>query len=335
MNGIDQKEVKMLTKARLDQYIKDNELVPIGTELITVQGGVGKVISNTYGRSSVYLCEFVNGPQLSYTKEFKYIEDNIHTSLIDPTPSTVESPFSKEMLEQMVSDVEDIRKVVGYSDTRGKIISTCTHLLTNANEFPKMMEVCLSESANHWDGMKVFGFADGVYLVKSGLDDSMYIGYKHARPIEQKPKELKDLKEGDFFWDIETLEKREYQGRNNALIIYNKDGIDCVVQVEDFDNYFQLTPPTPEQFTAAEETAINEVKQRFEKARKEVGMDNIAKFVECIEKPNETFTMRNVTVGKDYEVVSEDSHDYILIDDNGETWYYIRTCFKEKEATNG
>jgi len=266
----------LLTKARLDQYIKDNELVPIGTELITVQGGVGKVISNTYGRSSVYLCEFVNGPQLSYTKEFKYIEDNIHTSLIDPTPSTVESPFSKEMLEQMVSDVEDIRKVVGYSDTRGKIISTCTHLLTNANEFPKMMEVCLSESANHWDGMKVFGFADGVYLVKSGLDDSMYIGYKHARPIEHKPKELKDLKQKDKIWCIATNGIKVTFGKAYELI-YN---VDRKLDFRDDENCarmwtleqalidFQSYPPTPEQFTAAEEAAINEVKQRFEGLRK-------------------------------------------------------------------
>ena len=89
--------------------------------------------------------------------------------------------------------------------------------------------------------------------------------------------------------------------------------------------------------TAAEEAAINEVKARFEGLRKggSNGMDNIPKFVECIEKPNETFTMRNVTVGKEYEVVEEDDHDYKLIDDNNERWYYIRTCFKEKEATNG
>ena len=189
---------------------------------------------------------------------------------LDPTPSTVESPFSKEMLEQMVSDVEDIRKVVGYSDTRGKIISTCNHLLTNANEWPKEMLV-----GDHESSLKPCNviYADPMnrFFVTKDEGDSDYYAWKICRPIEQKPKELKDLKEGDSFWDIETLEKREYQGRNNALIIYNKDGIDCVVQVEDFDNYFQLTPPTPEQITAAEEAAINEVKQGFDKARKEVG----------------------------------------------------------------
>lgn len=276
MNGIDQKEVKMLTKARLDQYIKDNELVPIGTELITVQGGVGKVISNTYGRSSVYLCEFVNGPQLSYTKEFKYIEDNIHTSLIDPTPSTVESPFSKEMLQIIMNDAKYTTKEFPHGETqiRYDIISICTHLLTNANEFPKMMEVCLSESANHWDGMKVFGFADGVYLVKSGLDDSMYIGYKHARPIEQKPKELKDVKADEYVWCVKNNsmgsfgEKIQVTKVENDLIYL--DVVSRVQWIGKNNLMFQAYPPTSAQITAAEEAAINEVKQGFDKARKEV-----------------------------------------------------------------
>jgi len=271
MNGIDQKEVKMLTKARLDQYIKDNELVPIGTELITVQGGVGKVISNTYGRSSVYLCEFVNGPQLSYTKEFKYIEDNIHTSLIDPTPSTVESPFSKEMLEQMVSDVEDIRKVVGYSDTRGKIISTCNHLLTNANEFPKQMLVgdhnppTIDANVVYIDPQQRF------VVVQTEMN---YEAYMYFAPIEQKPKELKDVKADEYVWCVKNNsmgsfgEKIQVTKVENDLIYL--DVVSRVQWIGKNNLMFQAYPPTSAQITAAEEAAINEVKQGFDKARKEV-----------------------------------------------------------------
>jgi len=260
----------LLTKARLDQYIKDNELVPIGTELETIQLGKCKVILHV--SNFWYRCANEKGEENSYNKEFKCYAADYHTSLISPTPSTVENPFSKEMLEQMVSDVEDIRKVVGYSDTRGKIISTCNHLLTNANELPKEMYVWDSDKEETDPLTENVVYIDPMNRFVVTLDDSGHpSAWKHARPIEQKQKELKDLKEGSkcyvvgqhqelTFGSCRTVEKHDVFG----LGVKKNDGLYIALTPA----YFSPYPPTPEQFTAAEEAAINEVKQRFEGLRK-------------------------------------------------------------------
>lgn len=51
--------------------------------------------------------------------------------------------------------------------------------------------------------------------------------------------------------------------------------------------------------------------------------------VKCVLKPDEDYIRRAVTVGKTYDVISKDSNDYSLIDDNGEEWYYQLTHFIE------
>ena len=45
--------------------------------------------------------------------------------------------------------------------------------------------------------------------------------------------------------------------------------------------------------------------------------------VECIKKPSKKdFIETSITIGKKYEVISEDAHDVKLIDDNGNERYY-------------
>ena len=197
------------------------------------------------------------------------------------TPSTVESPFSKEMLEQMVSDVEDIRKVVGYSDTRGKIISTCNHLLTNANEWPKEMLV-----GDHESSLKPCNviYADPMnrFFVTKDEGDSDYYTWKICRPIEQKPKELSEIiKPKQKCYCIEAFSRYNFMDEAIFCEIFDdkvyirKAGEEESkwITVSHFNSSFTLNP-TPEQITAAEEAAINEVKQRFDKMKKEVGNGN-------------------------------------------------------------
>ena len=202
-------------------------------------------------------------------------------------PSTVESPFSKEMLEQMVSDVEDIRKVVGYSDTRGKIISTCNHLLTAANEWPKEMYVWDSDKEETDPLTENVVYIDPLNRFVVSIDDVGYpSAWKHSRPIEPKQKELKDLKEGvDYVWALSSCVMLNGKQRGKETLKPFKKY--CVVDVrkndiaindefdelhyfggEDLGLHISITPPTEQQFTAAEEAAINEVKQRFEGLRK-------------------------------------------------------------------
>jgi len=49
--------------------------------------------------------------------------------------------------------------------------------------------------------------------------------------------------------------------------------------------------------------------------------------VKCIEKPGTGFLRREVTAGKEYEVIREDSNDYYLTDDNNEQWFYNKRFF--------
>lgn len=230
----------------------------------------------------------INSLLSEYYDETKDVKEKEFTKnlmeVLNWPPSTVESPFSKEMIEQIISDVEDIRKVVGYSDTRDKIISTCNHLLTNANEWPKEMLV-----GDHESSLKPCNviYADPMnrFFVTKDEGDSDYYTWKICRPIEQKPKELKDLVKGDKVWCNKTVWFKggskygecftslfQYEVVGNRLdniTLFDNSGENHSMDYDWFNKHFQLTPPTSEQFTAAEEAAINEVKQRFDKARRE------------------------------------------------------------------
>jgi hypothetical protein len=90
----------MLTKAKLAEYNQRGELVPIGTKLITVQLGECEIYAHNKGRGNNYIYECYNSQRrMSYDKEFKLTIDNAYTSLIDPTPSSVNSPFTRDELE--------------------------------------------------------------------------------------------------------------------------------------------------------------------------------------------------------------------------------------------
>jgi len=202
-------------------------------------------------------------------------------------PSTVESPFSKEELVTIISDSGYlISNSMNNNELRKSIIAKANHLLTNANEFPCLMEV--SHNGQMWQQDTVIGFYNGHYLVVDEIDCE-YKGYKHARPIEQKPKELKDLKEGDKIWCVKSGKMDSGSNKGKECFTFGKDYelISCnhadgryhivdslesdhFLNYQCFNEFFSPYPPTPEQFTAAEEAAINEVKQRFDKARKEV-----------------------------------------------------------------
>ncbi len=258
----------MLTKSRLDQYIKDNELVPIGTELVTIQLGECVVKKHDVGSVRPLYIANKNGDGGWYTEGILSYTRDAHTSLIDPTPSTVESPFSKEELEFIKHDLDydsnstPIRKLIN---------DKLNHLLTNANEFPCLMEVASSEHATEWFERMVICQYNGRYIALDGsfdINKDHLRAWQHARPIEQKPKELKDLKEGGSIWDIETLQKRTFIKTLNGLVFYNTGTTDGVVSVKDFNDCFQIFPPTEQQFTAAEEAAINEVKARFDGLKK-------------------------------------------------------------------
>lgn len=247
----------MLTKARLDQYIKDGQLVPIGTELETIQ--LGKCIITERFEQGGYRCLNNAGQSRCYGADFKEFSYHPHTSLIDPTPTTVESPFSKEMLERIISDVEDIRKVVGYNDTRDLVISICNHLLTAANEFPCLMEV--------WDDENDVKIPNEVEFIRNGVafvrvsESGVYHSYKHARPIPTKPKELRDVKENDEVYVICNHDILPF-GSKHKVIKHIEFGL--VVQARD-GYYIKATaekilspyPPTSAQIEAARQSAID------------------------------------------------------------------------------
>lgn len=186
---------------------------------------------------------------------------------IDPTPTTVDCGFSKLELSIIRDDVFGSLKEVAeeFRKPRRKIINTIDgHLLTNANEWPKMMKV--SVEGNFWYERMVICIYQGYYIAVDGdfsANRSNISSWQHARPIEPKPKELKDLKEGDNFWDKETLQKRTFIKIVNRLVFYNTGITDGVVLVNDFNDYFQLTPPTKSQKAAAKAAAIEEVEKRF------------------------------------------------------------------------
>jgi len=234
-------------------------------------------------------------------------------------PSTVESPFSNEELELINKSIHFGSKEEQY--LRMLIYEKCNHLLTNANqkcngncgmnhcdtngcterkrilvettnanEWPKEMYVWDSDKEETDPLTENVVYIDPLNRFVVSIDDVGYpSAWKHARPIEQKPKELKDLVKGvDYVWALSSCVMLNGKQKGKETLKPFKKY--CVVDVrkndiaindefdelhyfggEDLGLHISITPPTEQQFTAAEEAAINEVKARFDKARKEVG----------------------------------------------------------------
>jgi len=191
---------------------------------------------------------------------------------LDPTPSTVESPFSKEELVTIISDSGYlISNSMNNNELRKSIIAKANHLLTNANEFPKQMLVgdhnppTIDANVVYIDPQQRF------VVVQTEMN---YEAYMYFAPIEHKPKELKDVKADEYVWCVKNNsmgsfgEKIQVTKVENDLIYL--DVVSRVQWIGKNNLMFQAYPPTSAQITAAEEAAINEVKARFEKARKEV-----------------------------------------------------------------
>jgi len=183
------------------------------------------------------------------------------------TPSTVESPFSKDELEVIIGAME-----IGHSAnriTREVIHAKANHLLTNANEFPKQMLVgdhnppTIDANVVYIDPQQRF------VVVQTEMN---YEAYMYFAPIEQKPKELKDVKADEYVWCVKNNsmgsfgEKIQVTKVENDLIYL--DVVSRVQWIGKNNLMFQAYPPTSAQITAAEEAAINEVKARFEGLRK-------------------------------------------------------------------
>jgi hypothetical protein len=188
-------------------------------------------------------------------------------------PSTVESPFSKEELVTIISDSGYlISNSMNNNELRKSVIAKANHLLTNANEFPCLMEVYF-KSNNIWEPHMVDGMYKGQFMIKN--DFEKFIGFQEARPIEPKPKELKDLKEDDSVYVICNHEVLPFGSKHKVirhfelgLVVKAKDGYFIKSTAEKILSPY---PPTHSQITAAEEAAINEVKARFDKMKREVG----------------------------------------------------------------
>jgi hypothetical protein len=176
-------------------------------------------------------------------------------------PSTVESPFSKEELVTIISDSGYlISNSMNNNELRKSVIAKANHLLTNANEFL-------------WEPHMVDGMYKGQFMIKN--DFEKFIGFQEARPIEPKPKELKDLKEDDSVYVICNHEVLPFGSKHKVirhfelgLVVKAKDGYFIKSTAEKILSPY---PPTHSQITAAEEAAINEVKARFDKMKREVG----------------------------------------------------------------
>lgn len=187
--------------------------------------------------------------------------------LIDPAPSTVESPFSKNQLKAIHNWANNNNEI--------EIARTCAHLLTNANEWPKEMLV-----GDHESSLKPCNviYADPMnrFFVTKDEGDSDYYTWKICRPIEQKPKELSEIiKPKQKCYCIEAFSRYNFMDEAIFCEIFDdkvyirKAGEEESkwITVSHFNSSFTLNP-TPEQITAAEEAAINEVKERFDGLRK-------------------------------------------------------------------
>lgn len=257
---------KYLTRSELAAYNQRNELVPIGTNVITVQLGECKIKQNNWGKTYPYLCEGNNGQISSYMLDFKQYDSHIHISLLDPTPTTVDCGFTKEELERIQQLTDG--SINHWRESDKDIWNKTNHLLTAPQHFPCEMEVSV----------------DGDFSANMSNISS----FKHARPIAAKEKELKDLVKGiDYVWALSfcVMLNGEQKGKE-ALKPFKKY---CVIDVREnsivindefdelhyFDNkdlgvHISLTPPTKSQIEAAKAAAIAEVEKRF-KEIEEVG----------------------------------------------------------------
>jgi len=179
-------------------------------------------------------------------------------------PSTVESPFSKEELVTIISDSGYlISNSMNNNELRKSVIAKANHLLTNANEWTKMEQAFEKiKKAYEKDFYTATHFGEIVADI--------------IKPFSSpKPKELKDLKEDDSVYVICNHEVLPFGSKHKVirhfelgLVVKAKDGYFIKSTAEKILSPY---PPTHSQITAAEEAAINEVKARFDKARKEVG----------------------------------------------------------------
>jgi len=219
----------------------------------------------------------INSLLSEYYDETKDVKEKEFTKnlmeVLNWPPSTVESPFSKEELVTIISDSGYlISNSMNNNELRKSIIAKANHLLTNANEFPKQMLVgdhnppTIDANVVYIDPQQRF------VVVQTEMN---YEAYMYFAPIEQKPKELKDVKADEYVWCVKNNsmgsfgEKIQVTKVENDLIYL--DVVSRVQWIGKNNLMFQAYPPTSAQITAAEEAAINEVKQRFDKARKEVG----------------------------------------------------------------
>lgn len=270
----------MLTKARLDQYIKDGQLVPIGTELETIELGKCKVDEIDNDHSTPIRCKNSKGDSRWYSKEFKSAIVNAYTSIIDPSKIN-SNPLTKDMLEVIIYDL-DYNGNDELDSRRKSINSVLNHLLTAANDFPKKMFVWDDHEKDAFEDT-VYGIFNNQYIIEA--DNNTYMTCKHARPIQQKPKELKDLKEGDKVWAINncTMLNGNDKGKDalkfgkeytilalisdEEIVIFDELGEDHYFDIKDLGVYFSLTPPTPAQIESARQSAIDEVNKRFDRMK--------------------------------------------------------------------
>lgn len=181
---------------------------------------------------------------------------------IDPTPTMVDCGFTREELEFLITDIIDMMQkgIAQNKMIRQSIINKANHLLTAPQHFPQIMEVWDNDEkdAKPYD---VFGMFKGQYMVKQ---HGSYVFFKHARPIQPKEKELKDLVKGDKVWNKQKLNCYIVDEIYGDVIYYDKRGADRkYIKFADFYEYLSLTPPTKSQIAAAKAAAIAEVEQRF------------------------------------------------------------------------
>lgn len=225
----------MLTKARLDQYIKDGELVPIGTELETIE--LGKcVVVELYKKDTPYLIKLRNneGRWNVYTSDLRLNLNNIHTSLIDPSPEAANNEFPCEMEvsddginwhKAEVKCLLDGQFVTNKDAGFGGYYVTWNH----ARPIPPKVKTL----ADLKEG-------DEVWVIKA---------FKNV-----------DFGIKIFFDSINIKGDYIFKDSKSLIGIFKSELTELV----------SLTPPTPAQIATAKQAAIEEVEKRFAELEKGV-----------------------------------------------------------------
>jgi hypothetical protein len=101
------------------------------------------------------------------------------------------------------------------------------------------------------------------------------VNFWQPLPEPTKPKELKDLRSGEYCYVIKQSGRLIF-GERLKVHSLNDDGFDAYtdgvyLKTFNFDDTDIISPysPTPAQIEAAEEAAINEVKAKFDRIKKE------------------------------------------------------------------